>query len=214
MRSRWLGFLIVGLAAVISAWAYPRLPINVATHWNLSGEPSGYSSRLVAVLLVPTVVLLLSSVLRIVPRLYRQRDRSGLIDIFWLILNTIFLFLLAIHVVVIGNGVGAPIRVGQLIPIGIGILFVLLGGILGSVKPNQFLGIRTPWTVSSERVWYKTHRTGQWLFAAAGLLLVVSSFAPRITTFAILVPILVVVVVTLVAQSYILWTREQSGAND
>jgi uncharacterized membrane protein len=196
MRSRWLGFLIAAVALGISAWAYPRLPANVATHWTLAGEPDGYSSRLMAVLLVPAVVLLLSSLLWILPKLARQGDSSGLIDAFRLILNTIFLFLLAIHVVVIGNGVGAPIRVGQLIPIGIGILLVLLGGIL-----------------VSERVWPKPHRTGRWLFAAGGFFLVVSSFVPRATILATVIPTVVVVVI-LVILSYILWKREQSGANE
>src|SRR6266581_3323404 len=112
MRNRWLGFVVAAVALAVSVWAWPRLPARVPTHWNVHGVPDGYSSRLVAALLVTV------------------------------------------------NGLGYPVAMSRLMPVGVGLLFIVLGNSLARVQPTWFVGIRTPWTLSSDTVWRKTHRTG------------------------------------------------------
>ena len=60
---------------------------------------------------------------------------------------------------------------------GMGVLFIVIGNLLGKVTRNFFVGIRTPWTLASEEVWYRTHRLAGKLFVAAGLFMVVASLA-------------------------------------
>jgi uncharacterized membrane protein len=77
------------------------------------------------------------------------------------------------------------------------------------VEPNWFVGIRTPWTLSSDTVWRKTHRTGGWLMVIGGLVLVVGAFLPHSTFLPLLVTTVVMVALIPIVQSYILWKREQ-----
>ena len=94
-------------------------------------------------------------------------------------------------------------------PIGVGLLLVFLGNYLTRVEPNWFVGIRTPWTLSSDTVWRKTHRTSGGLLVIWGLLLVAVAFLPRSAFLPLLVAAIVIAVVIPIVQSYILWKREQ-----
>ena len=49
--------LICLLPMVAGALLYSRLPETMATHWNLNGEPDGWSSRAFAVFGLPGILL-------------------------------------------------------------------------------------------------------------------------------------------------------------
>lgn len=196
-----------------SVWAYPRLPAAVATHWNLRGEPDGFSSRLLASAIVPAVILFMTALLQVLPRIDPHRENyAEFIDVYWLIVNGILLFLGAVHVALLANGVGAPVSPGALVPIGIGLLFVLIGSYLGRVRSNWFLGIRTPWTLSSETVWRETHRLGGWLFVVGGLVMTATGLLHRLASFVVVVITIAAVAVVPVVWSYVLWVREERHA--
>jgi len=163
MRSRWFGLVVAALGAVVSVWAYGRLPETVATHWNLQGTPDGFSSRIWAV----------------------------------------------VHGLILANGLGYTVQVDRLLPVGVGLLFVFLGNYLTRVEPNWFIGVRTPWTLSSDTVWRKVHRTAGWLFVIAGIVIAAGAFAPRSAFMPLFVVTIVAAAGIPVAQSYVLWKREQ-----
>lgn len=210
MRRRWFGFVVAAVAIAVSLWVYPRLPHTVATHWNLRGEPDGYSSRFWAVALMPLLILGLTGLFAVLPKVDpRRANYEKFLDTYWLIANAVIAFLLMAHGLIAANGLGYRVQVDRLMPVGVGVLFAFLGNYLTRVEPNWFLGIRTPWTLSSDTVWRKTHRTGGWLFVIGGLVVAAGAFAPRPVFFPLLIATLVVVTVVPVVQSYLLWKREQ-----
>src|SRR3989441_6937618 len=151
MRSRWFGLVIAVLAAVISVWAYPRLPPTVATHWNLNGTPNGFSSRLVAVSIMPLVIIAMTGLFNVLPKLDpRRANYTKFIGTYWLIANAVILFILIGHGMIVATGLGYPVKIGRTMPIGVGLLFVVLGNYLTRVEPNLFVGVRTPLTLSSD----------------------------------------------------------------
>lgn len=209
MRNRWLGFIVVGLALAVSLWGWLRLPASVPTHWNVRGQVDGYSPRWVAALVLPAGLLALRLVFSALPRLDPlRRNYPDFIDTYWLIVNAILLFMLAFHVVVILNGIGDPINLARLVPIGLGLLLVVFGNVLTRVRPNWFMGIRTPWTLSSEAVWRKTHRLGGWTMVAAGLLMMLATLLPVDATIPVLVAAVVAGALVPVVYSYVLWRKE------
>src|SRR3989442_539021 len=178
MRNRWLGFVVAAGALALGVWAWPRLPARVPTHWNIHGVPDGYSSRLVAVLLMPGIVLALNGLFRILPLLDPRRvNYEKFQDTYWLIANALALFLLGTHVLVMVNGLGYPVAMSRLMPVGVGLLFIVLGNSLTRVQPTWFVGIRTPWTLSSDTVWRRTHRTGGFPFVMPGGGMLPTAFA-------------------------------------
>jgi uncharacterized membrane protein len=210
MRSRWFGLVVAALAAAVSVWAYPHLPNTVVTHWNLHGAPDGYSSRFWAVALMPLVMLGLTGVFAVLPKMDPRRENyAKFLDSYWLIANAILVFMGVAHVLILANGLGYSVQIDRLLPLGIGLLFAFLGNYLTRIEPNWFIGIRTPWTLSSDTVWRKTHRTGGWLFVIGGIVIAAGAFAPRRAFLPLFVVTVVLVALSPVVQSYILWKREQ-----
>jgi uncharacterized membrane protein len=210
MRSRWFGLVVAVLAAGISIWAYPHLPETIVTHWNLRGVPDGYSSRFWALALMPLVMLGMTGLLTVLPKIDPRRENyAKFIDSYWLIANAILVFMGVAHVLVLANGMGYLVQVDRLLPLGVGLLFAFLGNYLTRIEPNWFIGIRTPWTLSSDAVWRKTHRTGGWLFVIGGIVIATGAFAPRGALLPLFVATLIVVVGIPVVQSYVLWKRER-----
>ncbi|MBI3982507.1 MAG: SdpI family protein [Gemmatimonadetes bacterium] len=209
MRSRWFGYVVAVVAAALSVWAYPQLPPEVATHWNVRGEPDGFSSRFWAVTALPAGILALRGVVAILPSIDpKGANYPKFVETYRLIFNGVLGFMLLVHVVIMANGVGYPVRVDRITVGGIGLLLVLIGNYLGRVEPNWFVGIRTPWTLSSDRVWRRTHRLGAWILVAGGSAIVLTVFLPA-ATMPIVIGLLAVVAVVPVVVSYLLWKREQ-----
>lgn len=211
MRRRWLGLVIAALAIAFSIWAYPQLPDQVPTHWNLRGEPDGYSSRLLGAALLPLMILAFTGIAQVLPRIDpRSANYAKFIRVYWLMINGILVLLGAMHAAMLGNALGAPVNIGRIAPVGVGLLFILLGNYFGQVEPNWFLGIRTPWTLSSDTVWRKTHRTGAWLFVIGGVLMIACGFLKKTAVYMVFGFTIGLVAVVPIVLSYVLWRREQA----
>ena len=177
MRKMLPAFIVAIAAVAFSFWALPQLPSQVATHWGLSGEPDGWSSPAFAAFLLPGMMLLLSALFAALPSidpLKRNYEFHG--SVYFLLVNVIVIFMLLVHVLVLGSALGWPVDMRVVLPIVLGALFLFIGNLMTRMRPNWFMGIRTPWTLSSERVWRKTHRVGGYSFTIAGLIVMVSGF--------------------------------------
>ena len=210
MRSRWFGLVIAALAVAMSVWAYPQLPPTMTTHWSLNGTPDGFSSRLWALAIVPIVLVAMTVLFNVLPRVDPRRENyAKFLSSYWLIANAVIVFLLVAHAMVIAAGLGFSVKIDRLMPLGVGLLFVFLGNYLTRVEPNWFIGIRTPCTLSSDTVWRRTHRTGGALMVIGGSILAISAFLPRPAFLVLFFATIVIVAVIPIVQSYVLWKREQ-----
>ena len=210
MRSRWFGLVIAAVAVAFSLWAYPQLPPTVATHWNVRGVADGFSSRLVAVAIMPLVIIVMTGLFNVLPKLDpRRANYTKFIGTYWLIANAVILFIFIGHGMIVATGLGYPVKIGRTMPIGVGLLFIVLGNYLTRVEPNWFVGIRTPWTLSSDTVWRKTHRTGGWLMVLGGLVIVTCAFLPPGAFLPLFIAAILIMSVIPIVQSYVLWKREK-----
>lgn len=213
MRSPRLGYVVALAAALVSAWAYPYLPPRVATHWGLSGQPDGYSSKWIAVALLPLMILAVRGVVGVLPRIDpKGANYQKFAGTYWLIFNGVILFMGLLHLVVLAYGLGAPVQMNRVIPAGAGVLLMVVGNYLTRVQPNWFVGIRTPWTLSSESVWRRTHRVGGRLLAGGGALMAVAAFLPARVHLVVFFATLVLVSVVPLVLSYVWWKREPKNA--
>lgn len=195
---------------VLSFYFYAHFPARVATHWDLEGNPNKYSSAFFAAFFFPTLTLGLFLLLSILPRIDPRKENNiklkKTIEIFTLILIS---FLATLYVFI---GISSMHHVNSLvrvIPILVGILFIVLGIYLPSVKSNWFVGIRTPWTLSSETVWNKTHVFGGKVFILAGSVMILGAFVPVQARVIILIASTIVAVIAPIAYSYKAFEREK-----
>jgi uncharacterized membrane protein len=208
------GLLVLAAAAAFSVWAYPALPAQVATHFDLHGEPNGWSSRLFASAMIPALGLLLAVVFTILPRIDPLRANYALFGrTYWTIANAVLVLLAGIHCISLGKALGWPVDVARVVPLGIGGMFVLLGSLMPRIQPNWFVGIRTPWTLSSATVWRKTHRFGGVVFVIAGLCLAATGVAASSASSWVLyggMGVVAAAALGSVVYSYVVWRGEQS----
>jgi uncharacterized membrane protein len=212
IRKLWPG-LLANLAAAIFGFAMvSRLPERVASHWGLHGEVNGWTSRTVLVLLTPTLALVMAVVLSIAPRLDPKRRNFPLhAGAYWVVTNAILGFLAGVHVIIVGYNLGWPVNIGTVTGIGVGVLFMLLGNLLSRVRPNWIFGIRTPWTLSSDRAWRETHRVGGYGFVLVGLIVLLMALVHATAVFIVLGVGAGAVALFSVVWSYFAWKRDPNA---
>lgn len=210
MRSRWFGLVIAALALVATWLAWDKLPPHMATHWDASGHINGYSSRAFGALLAPAMMIGLTLLFQVLPALDpRRANYAKFADTYWVIANAVILFLGIVHLMVLAYGLGYGVSMTRVLPLGLGVLFIALGNVLPRVEPNWFVGIRTPWTLSSDTVWRKTHRTGGFVFLLGGCALLIEGITPLGNVLPVMIGTIFVTALTPVVQSYLLWKGEQ-----
>jgi len=203
---------IILLTFAVCAWAWLQVPTGkpLPVHWNIHGEVDRYSGKFEALLLMPLIALGIQALLIVIPlleprRLNLQRSWKAYAAI-WI---GVLALLAAIYGALVLNALGQPVNPGRVAPVLLGLLFVVLGNYMGKIRSNFFVGIRTPWTLSSERAWNKTHRLGGWVFLALGLLIVlVGLLADAPVAFVILMSGVIGAVLFLVVYSYIAWKQD------
>jgi len=209
IKKLWPGVVSVLAAAIFGFAVRTRLPERVASHWGADGQVNGWSSRNFLLILVPLLGLVMAAILALAPSLDPKRRNFPLhAGAYWVITNAILIFLAAVHVLVLGYNLGWNVNFSAVIGIGLGSLFILLGNLLTRVRPNWILGIRTPWTLSSDRSWRETHRIGGYAFVVVGLATLVTGLAwPRVVHIVMASGIAITVLLS-VGWSYFAWKRD------
>jgi len=196
---------------VAAAIAYPLLPEQIPTHWNISGVADGWSPKWPGTFVLPLIAAAMWLLLRFLPRIDpRKSHYERFTDTYWYFLNFIALFLAALQLfsyrVAMAEGGTGPLGINLLI----GFLFIGLGNVMPRLKSNWWMGIRTPWTLESENVWRSTHRVGGISFVIAGVLLIVGGFVGGAGIRAWLIGMAIAFAAGVpFVYSYVAWKKEQ-----
>ncbi len=204
---------VVAAMLVVSAWAWVRLPAGgeIPIHWGMDGKANGFAPKELGLLLVPGLALLISGVFAAIPSLEpRRANLEQSRTAYGLIWAAAITLMGGLHAVSVAVALGAGLDVGQAVIGGIGLMWVLIGFALPRTRSNYLMGIRTPWTLTSERSWTATHRLGGRLFVVLGLALLVAALA-RLggeVMLAIMLGGMAAVIVGLFAYSYVAWKAD------
>jgi uncharacterized membrane protein len=163
------------------AWliALPHLPATMPIHWGANGEANGFATKINAMILTVGIMVLIYFVIAFVPRIDpRKENYKYFSKTYNIVLNAVLLLFFFVNMSTILQGLGYNVPMSYIAPIMAGIIFIIIGNYLQRVRSNYFMGIRTPWTLSNETVWKKTHRLSGKLFFIGGLLILISAFLP------------------------------------
>jgi len=206
---RWYPRLLVLLAFVAGGVAYGRLPARVPIHWDLHGRVNGWGSPAVAAFIMPCVLLLVWLLLVFIPRVDPLRaNYDKFSDTYAFLVNLVVTFLFLAHLMLLAAALGMHVDMARTSGMLLGLLFVGMGNVLPRARRNWFVGIRTPWTLSSDRVWERTHRVGGYLFTAAGVLAIIASLVGRAAGVPITLALAVAAGVGSAGYSYLVWRQE------
>jgi len=175
--SVWIAVALVVAQFAVGFYLYPRMPEEVAIHWGLSGEADGYGSRFIGLFMVPIMSGLMLPFMLALPRL----DPAGGIREFqgsyeWFVAG-FTAFMAYLHGLTLAWNLGWRLDMMRMLAPTLGALFYGIGAMMGSARYNWFVGVRTPWTLSSEEVWERTHRLGGRMFKACGVAALLGTLA-------------------------------------
>lgn len=210
LKTEILAVAVIIITIVASFYFYFNFPARVPTHWNLAGQPDGWSGRGVGAFLFPVIILGVYLMFLILPVLDpKQKNYLHFAKTYHLIKNLLVLFLAGLYFVASFNGLGYSLPINIFVPSGVGLLLIILGYCLPRLKPNWFIGIRTPWTLSNETVWQKTHQFGSKIFMLGGLILILGVFLPGVVFGPIFILAILILALAPIVYSYWLYRKEK-----
>jgi uncharacterized membrane protein len=194
--------LIAVLPFIYLAFIWNNLPEKVPMHWNGSGEIDRYGDKKELVLMLFLLTGITYFVFLVIPKIdpkQKLQNMGNKLNNLRLILG-VFMSALAIGIVYSTQQKSS--NPGFLFVI-IGLLFTFLGNYFKTIKPNYFIGIRTPWTLEKEEVWKKTHELGGKLWFVGGLLMAMTFVLPNTLQFYTFMGITAVITIVPIVYSYL-----------
>lgn len=208
----YVGFIAITLMFILSAYGWLHVPADqrIPVHWGVNGQPDRYGSKFEGLLSIPLVSCFLLALFLAIPWLEPRRlnlERSQ--KAYKAITIALFLFMLIIQGMMVFSALGHRFDITHIVPTGVGLLFLLIGNYMGKMRSNFFMGIRTPWTLSSDLSWNKTHRLGGKLFAGFGVLMMILPWlVGGSVLFGVLISSIAIVVLVPIVYSYVVWKSD------
>ncbi len=207
-KSEWFVLILLIISVITGAFFYHDLPPVVATHWGVNGQVNGYMSKGWAIATFPIIIALLFALFLIIPRIDPKRENiakfRNYFDYLMIVITLVFYYFFLLFLF---RSIGVRFQFIEAIIPGLALIFWVIGMILPQTKPNWFIGIRTPWTISSSDVWEKTHELGGTWFKISAIISLLGIVFPSEAIWFILVPIIATAVITVV-YSYVIYERE------
>ena len=194
---------IVLLPFVYLAYIWNDLPEKVPMHWNINGDVDRFGSKYELLLIPILLPLLIYIIFLIVPKIdpkNRLKEMGGKYQSLKTLL-TIFMSALALFVMYTAQNDTSNNQ--NYIVLIIGLLFVFLGNYFKTIKPNYFIGIKTPWTLENETVWKETHKLAGKIWFIGGFIIIISSLLlDQKTNFSVFIGITIIISLVPVIYSF------------
>jgi len=171
-----LAATVLTLAA--TAVVYPSLADQFPTHWNIRGEIDGYGPKQMA-FLMPAVMAGFLGLFCVLPWLSpKQFEITTFRETYWFIALVMTVLFGYIHGLMLLAALRGGIDITRALLVGLLVMFGLLGSVMSGIRRNFWVGVRTPWTLASERVWDDTHWLAGRTFILAAMAGLVFVFLP------------------------------------
>jgi uncharacterized membrane protein len=166
----WGAFAVILALLVGIAVAYPQLPQRVPLHWNAHGQVNGWGPKWSLFVWGPGMMALIILLFWALPWLSPKQFAVDSFRATYLYIMVVVVAMLGyINLLILAAGLGMRLDISRALIGGISLLMALTGNVLGKVRRNFYIGVRTPWTIASEHVWNGTHRFAAKTFFAGGL---------------------------------------------
>ncbi len=201
--------IIIIASFAVAVYIYPQMPERIASHWNAHGEVDGYMTKFWGIFLMPFISLGMTALLIVLPKIDPLKANiEQFKGYYYGFVALVLFFLFYIFLLTIFWNLGYRFNMGQVLAPAFGVLFFFCGVLVEKARRNWFIGIRTPWTLSNEKVWDRTHALGGKLFKAAGALALLGVFFPDYAFYFVIVPVIAVTVFTIL-YSYVIFHQEK-----
>ena len=205
-----ISIILIASAVVAGAVLWNQLPEQMASHWNANDQVDGTMPKFWGVFMMPLIALGLMALFLAIPNIDPLKANIAQFrESFNLFTVLIIAFILYVHGLTLAWSLGfTSFKMSAAMLPFMGVLFIAIGLMLRKAKRNFFIGIRTPWTLSSDSVWDKTHQLGSILFMISGVFALIGGLFGGMTAFWLMFIPLMGSTLFLVVYSYILYRNE------
>ena len=204
-----ISIILIIIASIAGMLAWNQLPEQVASHWGANDQVNGTMSRFWGVFLMPLITVVMLVLFLFLPGIDPMKANiQQFRETFNTFITLMIAFMIYIHGLTLAWNLGyTNFRMSSAMLPAMGLLFIFSGVLISKAKRNFFIGIRTPWTLSSDFVWNETHRLGGKLFIGAGAFALLGGLFPNYAVWFILIPVLGASLFS-VLYSYFLYRKE------
>ncbi len=180
-----ISIILIAMATIAGLLLWNQLPDQMASHWNANDQVDGTMSKFWGVFLMPLITLGMLALFLVIPNIDPLKANIAQFrESFNLFIVLIIAFMLYVYGLTLAWSLGyQDFKMSEAMLPFMGVLFIAIGFMLRKAKRNFFIGIRTPWTLSSDSVWDKTHQLGSILFMISGAFAIVGGFIGGMTCF-------------------------------
>ncbi len=205
--------ILIAIAFIAGVALWNQFPDQMASHWNANDQVDGTMPKFWGVFMMPLITLGMAALFLIIPNIDPLKANVAQFrETFNIFIVLIIAFMLYVHGLTLAWSLGnTSFKMSTAMLPFMGVLFIAVGSLLRKAKRNFFIGIRTPWTLSSDTVWDKTHQLGATLFMVSGALAIIGGFFGGMIAFWLLFVPLMGSSLFLVVYSYVLYRRETKG---
>jgi uncharacterized membrane protein len=170
-----ISLLTIAASFAAGVYFYPLMPELIASHWGIGGQADDYMPKFWGLFLMPIMSLAIFGLFILLPKIDPMKANYAKFKSYYdRFLLAFVVFMAYIYALTIFWNKGANIDMGRAIIPAMAALFYIVGTVLERAKQNWFIGIRTPWTLSSEKVWDKTNKLGAKLFKTVAIIVLFS----------------------------------------
>ena len=204
LRIELAQWIIIAAMFVAASVVWPTAPDQLPVHWSIQGQADGFGGKFEGLLLLPLVTLGIYLLLAFLPRFDpRAGNYARFANVYALIRGSILVVLALVQAATLLWIKGIEFNMSIAISLIVGMLLIVLGYVMPRLQPTWFVGIRTPWTLTSERSWRKTHELGRWVFIAIGIVAIATGLTGSSAVVFLLLGLLFLGV-----YSYIIWRQD------
>ncbi len=199
--------LIVLLPMLFGLIMWNRLPDIMTTHFGADGNADGFSGKAFAVFVLPCILLVLHFIcllFTLFDKKQKEQSKKALGMIFWIIP----MISLSVNAIMYCIAFGKEINFSLLMPMFIGIPFILMGNYMPKIKQNKTLGIKVKWALNNEGNWNKTHRFGGKAMVCGGFVMLISVFLPAKAMISVTFATMIITVLAPIVYSYLVYKND------
>ena len=215
-ENKWkvlLSVLATFLPTAIGLVLWDRLPATMNSHWGLDGAADGTAGKAMIVFGMPALLAAVNMLCMVGSALdtkNKNQNKKLMGIIFWImpVLSTVVVS--SIYAMALGKSVD----VLMVIPLLMGVLFMVIGNYMPKATQNRTMGIKIWWTLNNEENWNKTHRFAGKCWVAGGIAMLLTAALPM----SWLLPVMLIAVLLLafapMGYSYLLYRKHKSQGVD
>ena len=195
--------IVILLPIVAGVVLWDQIPEEVPIHWNMQGEVDGWCGKTFAVFGLPLVLTALQWLMVFItsvdPKRQNQSAKMRAL-IFWLVPALCVIFFGFTY----ASALGKEVLVNVIVPVFLGVIFVIIGNYMPKCKQNYTVGIKIPWTLNSEENWNRTHRLAGWVWVIGGIVVMLGGFFGFLW---LIIPAVLIMAIVPIVYSYILYRK-------